>query len=314
MSLRLGSAVLTVLLGGGAALAEDVWTEPYPGVRHLERATSNQKLHAVTVDLGRPELRVRATRRGERGTTVSRFAAEQGCQIAVNGDFFDSGFAPEGLAMGDGERWTGSSDGPRWGFVATGEGNRLAITLPELVAEPEPWMRDVVGGTPLLVEEGAPAPAVECASSFCNRNPRTAAGVTRDGRGLILAVVDGRRTGAAGMSLRELAALMIELGAWRALNLDGGGSSALYIEAEGGVVNQPSDGRERGVANHLGVIVGPSLAVDAGPSPPDAATPSPDAAAAALDEEQLVSGCAVTGAPPSLSWLLLIVLLPRRRP
>jgi hypothetical protein len=47
---------------------------------------------------------------------------------------------------------------------------------------------------------------------------------------------------------------MIELGAFRAINLDGGGSTTMYIGAEGGVVNRPSRGWEREVVNHIGVM------------------------------------------------------------
>jgi exopolysaccharide biosynthesis protein len=58
------------------------------------------------------------------------------------------------------------------------------------------------------------------------RNPRTAAGVSEDGGTLILAVIDGRQPGwSDGVTLPELAALMIQHGAHNAINLDGGGSS-----------------------------------------------------------------------------------------
>ena len=65
-------------------------------------------------------------------------------------------------------------------------------------------------------------------------------------------VADGRRAGVPGPTLPELAALLLELGACTAVNLDGGGSSALWLRDR--VVNQPSDGAERRVANHLAVV------------------------------------------------------------
>jgi hypothetical protein len=315
---RLGSAIVCalLLLVASPALAEDTWTEPVPGVRHMRRVTASQRLHVVKIDLARRDLRLRATRHGDRGRTVSRFARDYGCEIAVNGDFFGSGFPTEGLAIGDGERWPGSADGPRWGFVAAGEDNRVEISLPPLVVEPEAWMREVVGGYPLLVDEGEAAAAVECSTSFCNRNPRTAAGLTRDGRTLILVVVDGRQAGAAGMTLRELAALMIEVDAWRALNFDGGGSSALYIASAGGIVNAPSDGRERTVANHLGIAISPAEPDDpdagAPASPPDAGEREGDAALpGGQDEAILGAGCSAGGraATPGLEIALLLVLI-----
>jgi hypothetical protein len=69
---------------------------------------------------------------------------------------------------------------------------------------------------------------------------------------MYLAVVDGRATGRAGMTCDELIALYQELGATDAVNLDGGGSSAMWL-AGSGVVTYPSDGNERVVANHLAI-------------------------------------------------------------
>ncbi len=88
------------------------------------------------------------------------------------------------------------------------------------------------------------------------RHPRTAAGVMADGRTLILLVVDGRQPEhSIGVTLPELADLMIGLGADAAVNLDGGGSSTFWHRRPDGSVetNQPSGGRWRPVGNHLGV-------------------------------------------------------------
>ncbi|MEM9559111.1 MAG: phosphodiester glycosidase family protein [Planctomycetota bacterium] len=95
------------------------------------------------------------------------------------------------------------------------------------------------------------------------RHPRTAAGVSRDGRALLLVAIDGRQPGhSAGITLPALATLMLELGAWDALNLDGGGSTAFISrlnrsEAQGPQTNRPSDGAFRPVAVHLGVRIRP---------------------------------------------------------
>lgn len=90
------------------------------------------------------------------------------------------------------------------------------------------------------------------------RHPRTAAGVTADGRTLILLTVDGRRPGASvGATLPEMADLMLELGAHDAVALDGGGSTSFFLKRADGTLltNQPSDGEWRPVGNHLGVWV-----------------------------------------------------------
>ncbi len=76
-------------------------------------------------------------------------------------------------------------------------------------------------------------------------HPRTALGLDATGRWLTLAVVDGRQTGySEGMSERELAQWMAELGCCDALNLDGGGSSVMLLEDADGelqIKNRPSD-------------------------------------------------------------------------
>ncbi|MDA0637725.1 phosphodiester glycosidase family protein [Nonomuraea sp. MCN248] len=84
------------------------------------------------------------------------------------------------------------------------------------------------------------------------RHPRTLAGTTRDGS-LILATIDGRRPGVTvGANFIEAAQFMRWLGATQAINLDGGGSTAMVVKNK--VVNQPSDGRERAVGDALLVL------------------------------------------------------------
>ncbi|GGN96372.1 hypothetical protein GCM10011579_097770 [Streptomyces albiflavescens] len=85
------------------------------------------------------------------------------------------------------------------------------------------------------------------------RQPRTMAGVDGKGR-LILATVDGRRTGGSeGFTLYEAAEFMRSLGAVQALNLDGGGSTAMAVH--GALINNPSDATgERAVGDTVQVL------------------------------------------------------------
>ncbi len=88
-------------------------------------------------------------------------------------------------------------------------------------------------------------------------HPRTAVGIDADGRKLLILVVDGRSSVSRGYTMVELADMMVALGAENAINLDGGGSSAMYTRAGTGamgIVNEPSDGGERLVANGFGVV------------------------------------------------------------
>ncbi len=91
--------------------------------------------------------------------------------------------------------------------------------------------------------------------------PRTAIGVSSNGRWMLWIVVDGRQPGySEGCTLTELADMLIKYGgAYNAINLDGGGSSAMVLDDGSGsqVLNSPIEGgiagQERMVANHLGV-------------------------------------------------------------
>lgn len=113
-----------------------------------------------------------------------------------------------------------------------------------------------VGGWPRVVQGGRNVGVIadSLEGTFprfsAARHPRSAIAISRDSTHLMLAVVDGRRPWSVGMSLTEWGDALIALGAGDAMNLDGGGSSALWIG--GTVVNYPSDPTgERAVGNAL---------------------------------------------------------------
>ncbi|TDC42671.1 phosphodiester glycosidase family protein [Actinomadura sp. KC345] len=115
--------------------------------------------------------------------------------------------------------------------------------------------RFAVGGFPIL-RDGELLDGV----SPRGPEPRTAAGVSRDGRRMYLVVADGRSERSGGVTLSELASLLGKAGADDAVNLDGGGSSTFVARKRGEesvtVRNKPSDGTERAVANGIGVFAG----------------------------------------------------------
>lgn len=103
-------------------------------------------------------------------------------------------------------------------------------------------IEDIVAGVPRLIRDGK----IEITwqeeksseSFFKTRHPRTAVALLSDGRFLML-TADGRSETSAGLSLEQLANVLLELGAKDALNLDGGGSTTMFLD--GNVVNKPSD-------------------------------------------------------------------------
>jgi hypothetical protein len=125
-------------------------------------------------------------------------------------------------------------------------------------------IQQAVGGGPWLVRDGkvfidGEAEGMPRAEFVEKRHPRTAIGVKSDGS-LLMVTVDGRQSSSRGVSLIELAQIMLRHGAMNAMNLDGGGSTTMIVG--GGVVNAPSDGRERPIADSL-LVYG-----DLFPSPP----------------------------------------------
>lgn len=101
---------------------------------------------------------------------------------------------------------------------------------------------DIIGGVPQLIKNGKIEITWEqekSSKSFVEtRHPRTAVAKLKDGK-FLMVTVDGRQKESVGMNLNELAALLLELGAVDAMNLDGGGSTTMF--AGGKVVNKPSD-------------------------------------------------------------------------
>lgn len=152
---------------------------------------------------------------------------------------------------------------PPGGIVLAGRGNG-AVRLLQSVAEGDTlsWRirlatdveyTAVIGGNPVLVRDGRIQSGLSA-----DVHPRTAVGYSADGSTVWLVVVDGRSPRSRGVSLPELAQIMLDLGAHHAINLDGGGSATLVtrspLSGELEVQNVPSDGGERRVPNGVGVF------------------------------------------------------------
>jgi hypothetical protein len=136
----------------------------------------------------------------------------------------------------------------------------LLATLPRIEHTNAPTM--IIGGWPLILRDGrnvaGDAATVEgtISRNAEMRHPRTAVGFSRDSSMLFILTVDGRSESSGGMTLGELATMMRKLGAWQAMNFDGGGSTTMVVD--GVLVNKPSDPTgERAVGNALMVVKRP---------------------------------------------------------
>lgn len=247
--------LLLLLFLSTAALAD--WTPVAPGVDYQEFTGSHLDVHVARIDLTNPDVLVISTPEGQKGTTVAGYARKNKALVAINADYFDTKFHPIGLTIGPCGQWQGTKDTSREGVVAIGPGRAMIQKQSEVFDPVEDWVQTAVSGWPLIANQCTPFKAKDLPGSdaFTRApHPRTAVGLSKDGNTLYFVVADGRRTGIPGMTLAELAEFMTgELGACTAINLDGGGSSTMWVGDK--VVNRPSDGVERPVADHLAVVL-----------------------------------------------------------
>lgn len=134
---------------------------------------------------------------------------------------------------------------PSNGYVISGPKSVLYALLPKKDVElsvktvPE-WkgVKHIISGGPYLVKDGKVYVdmTAQKLQAIGGRNPRSAIGYTADNN-IILVAVDGREGSSIGMTLMELANFMQSIGCVGAINLDGGGSTVMYVN--GRVVNNP---------------------------------------------------------------------------
>lgn len=112
-----------------------------------------------------------------------------------------------------------------------------------------------IGGGSVILRDGE---IVNTNINSKGNHPRTGIGINKDSTEIILVTIDGRDSSFKGISQEMFGAMLKRLGAYNAINLDGGGSTTMAIKPLGDdksqVVNKPSDGGERSVVNGVGVF------------------------------------------------------------
>ncbi len=188
---------------------------------------------------------------------TSELALTHDAVAAVNGSFFEADGTPSIFFQDNGQVIREDND-ERIRFVEDGavatehDGDAAVVRRSLAIWQPSTSFTDVLATGPMLVWDGELTDQ-ETIGFNLTHHPRTAAGITSDNQ-LVLVTVDGRNAQSAGLTINELALLMRALGCEYAVNLDGGGSTTMWIR-DRGVVNHPSDNRafdaggERAVAN-----------------------------------------------------------------
>jgi exopolysaccharide biosynthesis protein len=248
---------IALIVAAIAAVASADWTNVGPGVDFQEFAEPGIDVYVTRIDLTNDQIQVIGTRESERGLKVSDYAKREKAIAAVNGDYFDDHFVPIGLTIGPCGQWAGTKDTGREGVIAIGQGRAWIQKQADVYDPPEDWVETAISGWPMIVKACEPLSDKELPGSDVftrSPQPRTAVGISRDRHTLFFVVADGRRTGVPGMTLGTLASFMSDrLGVCAAMNVDGGGSAAMWVTDK--IVNRPSDGVERKVGDHLAVVL-----------------------------------------------------------
>ncbi|MBQ2004578.1 MAG: phosphodiester glycosidase family protein, partial [Peptococcaceae bacterium] len=162
---------------------------------------------------------------------------------------------PSGLLVMEGKEWQApNADGF---FGITKDGKAVIGSTADYKRMKDDIQEGIAAFGSTLVKEGKISVS-HTSDYYSSRASRTAIGITRTGK-VVMMVLDGRQEPwSCGGSMQEIAQIMLEAGCWTAVNLDGGGSTTYVARPEGAddieVINRPSDGFARSVSTSLMVV------------------------------------------------------------
>ena len=210
-----------------------------------------------------PDYRLEFAYKSDTLLGTSSFAEEYGALAAINGSFFDmdKGGNVSYFEINDSVINSTRTPGVKWAVndsiinaaIILQRDHTLTIEAakPELCYEHSDNEAFVMVSGPLLIKDSI-LKELPHMNFMDKRHPRTCIGIT--GESIIFITIDGRSEQAAGMNLPELQEFLLSLGCLEAINLDGGGSTTMWIKDQG-IVNKPSDKTgERPVANALLIL------------------------------------------------------------
>ncbi len=270
------------------------WKPIFKGIDHATGTntpanggfTNDQVIQAIRVDLTDPDVRLFTTPRIDNyiagfretgGLTVSDFLLRHRLQVAINVNTFDPTqyYLPAGTPMDVGGLLVSegtvvsTQDSPNHPsvirFTADKDASILHTNWP--AASNDGIHTAAAAEYPLVIQ------GVNIGRRYLNDNdrvhrtqPRTAFGLSQDRRTLYLLTIDGRQPGFSEGALDwETGEWMLLLGAWDAVNMDGGGSTTLVMESSTGQaleLNHPSavadSGRQRTIGAHFGIYAAPA--------------------------------------------------------
>lgn len=232
-------------------------------------------IHVVTVDLNAPGIGFLVTPRSSGGSqplraqTTSEFLKKYGTQVAINCDYFYPYYSDsilhyyphhgdlvnvEGFAASRGDIYSSKLSKERFPTLYLSRSNAASFR------KPDGKIYNAISGACFIVVNGKNRWKDSRATD--PPQPYNAIALDKSGRKLILIIVDGRQPKySEGVTFKEFGNIICAYGGWNAIDTDGGGSESLVMEGPDGLpvpLNESIDcripGRERYVANHLGIF------------------------------------------------------------
>ena len=168
--------------------------------------------------------------------TALQFLEQHNLQVAINANFYTP-FSAEtqrspgpsslrGLAVSQGH--VVSKNEKNWHAFLVFKDKRVEIVDVQDDSDPSAEVETAVAGNRILVKDGTILPQTDEAV-----HPRTAVGISKDGRYVYFVVIDGRQPEySGGTTYVETGQWLLQFGAWDGLNLDGGGSTTMVVRTQ----------------------------------------------------------------------------------
>lgn len=220
--------------------------EPHAGLEYQRAPVAGGAAHLITVDLAQTRLQMLDARDfGETALTARQFQERSGATAVVNGPFFDLDGTPMGLLVVDGAERRGLRP-VDWGVFSLDAAGASIVHTRDW--KPRDGVRQAFQVGPRLLVGGEPV-------ALKKQSARRTALCVQDPSHLRVVVVDH------SLEANALTAALKGLGCQDALNLDGGGSSQLYLARAGATIDVPGD---EPIPVALGFFADGSAAINSG--------------------------------------------------
>lgn len=273
IALCAAAGIVPVGSAHATAITLSAWTPQFVGIDEAVATFSNSVAYIERINLTAPGIGFTVT--GASGSldttaqTTSQFLLSTKTQVAINASFFspccNAAAEPKtiiGLSVSNGHVVSpanyGTSDAAASLLISAANQARIVGPAASGPVDLSNVFNAVSGN--LIVTNGVNTSAITPTGAPHDPfglDPRTDVGLSKDGHTLFLVAIDGRQKGySTGVTTSDAANLLISLGAYEGLNLDGGGSTALVeSNGKGGatLLDKPSGGTERYDGNNLGV-------------------------------------------------------------